>query len=352
MIKNQIKLQSKEADKANLQSSKRNDLKENDLKERFNQFKQRFNKRYDSAEEEEKRFETFKKNMKKADELTSNARRNNPYSDIKFGFSPLADLTPLEFEDFYLGIVVDDSENFDSKKFTIRSKVNRLGGGSVPEAYDYRDDDCISPVKNQGHCGSSWAFATVAAIESHIMCFKKQKLDLSEQQLISCNTYSSLRNFGCNGGIDLRAYNYIEDYGLTDESHYPYQANDWPCEFSKIDSPLKIKNFSSWNVEDKEEVMKAILYQIGPGTVVIDASYLYLYEEGIIDESYPCDERRNHFSLLVGYGVTIKEDGEAVPYWILKNSWGNEWGEQGYFRILRGKGLCMIDASFATPTLF
>ncbi len=191
----------------------------------------------------------------------------------------------------------------------------------LPAQFDWRELNGVTPIRNQGNCGSCWAFATAGIMESAIMIEDQLNIDLSEQYLVSCNT----KGWGCNGG--WWAHDYHQNPGAVLESCFPYQAIDAICK-SDCPYPYKIIN---WGYVDPDndipsvEALKTALYQYGPLAVAVAVdSYFQAYTGGIFDRSY--NSSVNHGVVLVGWN-------DAEQYWIIKNSWGISWGESGYMRI-------------------
>ncbi|XP_042493922.1 zingipain-2-like [Macadamia integrifolia] len=219
----------------------------------------------------------------------------------------------------------------------------------IPSSIDWREKGVVASVKDQGSCGSCWAFSTAAAVESINKIVAGELVDLSPQQLIDCVTVGC---DGCCGGYYGSAFEYIvNNNGITTLENYPYAFKnlDWHCDHlkqnltcqpSKVLSPLvTIDDFEEVPSNNESALKEAVAQQ--PVSVIIDDSLLLLYKQGIIVE--PCGTNPNHGVTIVGYG-TDTETG--LDYWIVKNSRGAAWGENGYFRIQRGisaeEGLCGI----------
>ncbi|GMS83579.1 hypothetical protein PENTCL1PPCAC_5754, partial [Pristionchus entomophagus] len=210
---------------------------------------------------------------------------------------------------------------------------------SFPDFVDWRDKGAVGEVRDQGvTCGACWAFTAVGALEAHNKIKNGGNLvELSEQNLIDCNTQS---NGGCRGGWTANAYVYVQgNNGIDTEPAYPYTGSDGTCHFSSTKVGGKSAGFVQIPAGD-EEAMKKAVATIGPISVSIDASSRAFasYASGIYDDS-ACDKtKHNHAVLIVGYG----SDQEQGDYWIVKNSWGTAWGEGGYVNIARGKNQCGI----------
>ncbi|HYH04755.1 MAG TPA: C1 family peptidase [Bacillota bacterium] len=193
---------------------------------------------------------------------------------------------------------------------------------ALPSKFDWRDVDGLTPVRNQGNCGSCWAFSTLGALEANIKIKDNQSVDLSEQYLISCNK----NNWGCNGG--WWAFSMLTS-GAALESSFPYRAADVACQ--TVSTPYKIEKWSyvgaSSSVPSVEAIKNAI-YQYGPVTVAVYVDrYFQAYQSGIFDR---------HASGQPNHGVVLTGWDDSQGCWIMRNSWGSNWGESGYMRIKYG----------------
>ncbi|KAF7659114.1 hypothetical protein LDENG_00003190 [Lucifuga dentata] len=220
----------------------------------------------------------------------------------------------------------------------LRNNAERLGAWFV----DYRKMGYVTEVKDQGYCGSCWAFSTTGAIEGQMYKRTGQLISLSEQNLVDCS--KSYGTYGCNGAWMANAYDYVVQNGLQSTSTYPYTSVDTqPCFY---DSRLAVAHVKEYRFIPKgnEQALADAVATIGPITVAIDAdhsSFLF-YSSGIYDEPNCNPNNLSHAVLLVGYGSEGGQD-----YWIIKNSWGPGWGEGGYMRLIRdGRNTCGI-ASYA-----
>uniref|UniRef100_A0A3B4FSM2 Cathepsin L1-like n=1 Tax=Pundamilia nyererei TaxID=303518 RepID=A0A3B4FSM2_9CICH len=208
-------------------------------------------------------------------------------------------------------------------------------------AVDYRNMGFVTEVKDQGFCGSCWAFSTTGAIEAQLYKKTGQLISLSEQNLVDCS--KSFGTYGCSGAWMANAYDYVVSNGLESSNTYPYTSDTQPCFY---DSRLAVAHIRDYRFIPRgdEQAMADALATIGPITVAIDAdhaSFLF-YSSGIYDEPNCNPNNLNHAVLLVGYGSQ-----EGQDYWIIKNSWGTGWGEGGFMRIVRnGQNACGL-ASYA-----
>lgn len=200
------------------------------------------------------------------------------------------------------------------------------------DSFDWRDKNVVNPIKDQGQCGSCWAFSAVQAQESKWAIVHKELLTLSEQNLVDCVTKCD----GCNGGNEADAYDYVikTQKGLWNlEKDYPYKAIDGTCQFNEEKGVAKIVSYYRPTTTESEDTVGGALAADGVVSVAIDASNwsFQLYSSGIYDEP-SCDPHQlDHAVGLVGFGVE-----NNVKYWIVRNSWGTSWGEKGYIRMIRG----------------
>ena len=211
----------------------------------------------------------------------------------------------------------------------------------IPDSFDWREHiNFGKSIRDQGACGSNWAFETMEMLEALYAKGKGVYIKLSVQMLIDCDNLDN----GCNGGTIENALTWIKANGIMREEDYPYRGVRGICKMDPskfIDMKvIGYKKLGSITTPASENEMAQLLYEEGPYTIGMNSVGLYAYASGILDlSSTKCPpDNINHFPLLVGYGTTGKLD-----YWIVKNSWGSSWGEKGYFRIARGKGVCGIN---------
>ena len=186
------------------------------------------------------------------------------------------------------------------------------------------------PIKNQKSCGSCWAFAVVGTVEAAFSIAGGDMLDLSEQQLVDCDK----GNNGCNGGWMTDAYKHLKKAGTILESDYPYQARRQSCQESsknKVDYTVDGWNQISWNSQDS----LASAVEKGTVSVAVDAGNWHQYDSGIINDRSWCNGQVNHAVVVVGYGT---DSATGLDYWLVRNSWGTSWGEDGYIRIQKTSG--------------
>ncbi|KAF1743756.1 hypothetical protein MXB_736 [Myxobolus squamalis] len=220
----------------------------------------------------------------------------------------------------------------------------------IPIEYDYRDDKVISHVKNQYSCGSGYAFSAVAAIESAFALETGNIPDLSEQEILSCS--KKYGNYGCDGGIPELAFEYCMVKGLSTTIKYPYTAKvffiyflrkDAKCARKNPSNAFKLEGYKRLTLGDEQNLLRA-LFLVGPISITLNARHneFIFYKSGVINIEACSNEFFDHGALAVGYSLTDN------PYLIAKNSFGPNWGEDGYFRIeLFNNNMCGI-ASYAT----
>ncbi|XP_074279368.1 cysteine protease RD19A-like [Silene latifolia] len=315
----------------------------------FSLFKAKFDKQYGSKEEHDHRLKIFKANLRRA-------KRNQEIDpSAVHGVTKFSDLTAKEFKEKYLGF-----KDGKKKKLRIPSdaeKAPTLPTKDLPEDFDWRDHGAVTPVKNQGSCGSCWSFSTTGALEGAHYLATGELVSLSEQQLVDCDhecdpeEYNSC-DAGCNGGLMNNAFEYIlKAGGVQREEDYPYTGKDGTCQFDKSKIAASVSNFSV--VSTNEDQIAANLVKNGPLAIAINAAFMQTYIGGV-SCPYICTRRLDHGVLLVGYGsagysiIRLKEK----PYWIIKNSWGVNWGEKGYYKICRGRNVCGVDSMVSTVASF
>lgn len=293
----------------------------------FQKFINQHNKVYE-AEEFIERFVIFTEN------LVKHASHLILEQDPKF--SPFFDLTVEEFEKQYLTLSKPDFTGFG---IHFNNNIE-----DAPESLDFRTLGAVTAIKNQGQCGSCWAFSAAANIEGQLALKKKTVVQLSEQQLIDCNQ----NHQGCNGGLMNSAFKSVVDIGgIQSSESYPYTALDKKiCNFDKSKVVTKLSGFNI--VKGNEKHLVQTLFENGPLSVAINASPLQFYTNGVYNPSpSQCNPKTlNHGVALVGYG---SENG--VDYYIVKNSWGTGFGESGYFRLARDKNACGVNTMVSTAVL-
>nr|ABN50361.2 cathepsin L [Fasciola hepatica] len=300
----------------------------------WHQWKRIYNKEYNGADDEHRR-NIWGKNVKHIQE--HNLRHDLGLVTYKLGLNQFTDLTFEEFKAKYL-IEIPRSSELLSRG--IPYKANKL---AVPESIDWRDYYYVTEVKNQGQCGSCWAFSTTGAVEGQFRKNERASASFSEQQLVNCTR--DFGNYGCGGGYVENAYEYLKHNGLETESYYPYQAVEGPCQYDGRLAYAKVTGYYTVHSGDEIE-LKNLVGTEGPAAVALDAdSDFMMYQSGIYQSQTCLPDRLTHAVLAVGYG---SQDG--TDYWIVKNSWGTWWGEDGYIRFARNRGnMCGIASLASVP---
>uniref|UniRef100_A0A7N0UM27 Uncharacterized protein n=1 Tax=Kalanchoe fedtschenkoi TaxID=63787 RepID=A0A7N0UM27_KALFE len=303
----------------------------------------KFGRVYTSEIEKQMRLEIFAKNAKFVDEFNAAAGNNKRFTvSINNHF---ADHTQEEIKQRYYGYNYNASLLQDPKFETSFKYEN---ANNIPQSMDWREKGVLTPIKNQSphgsKCGSCWAFASISTIESVNKLKTGELVSLSEQELLDCTD----NNGGCGGGYPEYAFEYVQQHGVAAEQSYPYLAQTSTCNTKRVDS-LGIVRISGFEqvpyAEGEEGLLKAVANQPAVASVKVGKEFQF-YDGGIFDGG--CGATLNHVVVVVGYGVA--DDG--TKYWILRNSWGEEWGESGYMRVQRDTGnggVCGVGTDVSYP---
>ena len=326
----------------------------NDIWTKFTLFQIKYNKTY-TIDELYSRFTIFKNNM----ELITrhNFDKSNTFNMTINQFS---DLTPYEFKDMYIGKTYSSTDygcelfddvylnnnynnNYNSYSYNSYSYSynyttldnsnfnNNNSNESDIETFDWRMYNVVNPVRNQGQCGSCWAFATTANAESVWAIHTGSLYDLSEQYLVDCATGPEYLNMGCHGGNMDSAFKYMINNKQCNETDYPYVSGFTESK-GKCHSCNEFTHFSScYDVVPNNQVSLKLAVLRNPVVIGIEADTYYFqsYSSGILTSEL-CGTTIDHAVEIVGFGID-----NGVKYWSVRNSWGEDWGENGYFRILR-----------------
>lgn len=294
-------------------------------------WKSAHNKVYKDLDEEKVRYTIWEDNLRRITE------HNKMSNDLFLRMNHFGDMTNTEFRKTMNGYL---------------KPVNKTGStflpashATIPDTVDWRTEGYVTPVKNQGQCGSCWAFSTTGSLEGQMFKKTGKLVSLSEQNLVDCST--KYDNHGCQGGLMDNAFRYIKaNGGIDTEASYPYQGENEKCRFKKADVGADDTGFVDIK-EGDEDALKQASATVGPISVAIDASHFsfQFYHSGVYDESRCSSSQLDHGVLVVGYGTYQGKD-----YWLVKNSWGPSWGLKGYIRMSRNKkNQCGIASSASYP---
>jgi len=283
------------------------------------------------------RFEIFKEHM---DEVEKHNAGNFTWTITLNQFS---DLTREEFKNTYLRY--DPLPRSGGKRITLE-ELRSLNKG--PNAYpngavDWTTKNVVTPVKDQGQCGSCWTFGTTGGIEGAVALKYAHLTSLSEQEIVDCaGPYGGA---GCGGGSNDIGYKFAGAEGLCTESAYPYTAKDGTCKSSSCSASVNSKVTGYVHIPHGDSGLGAGV-DITPISIGIDADYWGSYSGGVFCGD--CGTARDHAMLVVGYGT----DPDGGAYWKVKNSWGSGWGEKGYIRLCRSKAdECGVSDDGTYPTV-
>lgn len=303
----------------------------------FQKFIQSYNKNYLTSQEFAARLQVFAKN------LAFIAAHNPSKEGYTLDINQFADLTLEEFERM---------QGFKPQETEEQATIIPEGGRhlqSNPDSLDWRTKGALNPVRNQGGCGGCYTFSSVASLEAQYFLQKGSLPQLSEQQLLDCT--STYGNQGCFGGLMTNSFNYLKKYKSMTRVSYPYTGSASTCKYNAASGVISTTGYVNVAKNDPSAHLDAL--QNGPVSIAIAASSsaIQFYKSGVITSS-GCGISVNHAVNMVGYGT---DSATGNDYWLIRNSWGSNWGEQGYFRVLRttatGPGVCGILQMSSQPTI-
>jgi len=302
-------------------------------------FKTEHNKVYSSAEEEANRFEFFKTNLEKAHHLNSISKRTN------FGVTQFMDLSIDEFKS---NVLMTDTSSLRKNMAEMTSYAkdvkpwHNVLNSSIPNAFDWRSRGVITPVYNQGSCGSCWAFSATENIESVWAISGHGLNELSAQEIVDCCDEAQM---GCRGGSPAEAYDCTISAGGQDLlRYYPYIGVNGACHFNRAWIGAVITSWEYASASHNEGQMVGFLATAAPISACVDAEPWVYYRGGILTPAQ-CGDSVDHCIEITGYDLA-----NNPPYWIIRNSWGAGWGSGGYIALEYGTNTCDI-TSFPTSAI-
>lgn len=310
------------------------------LHQEFQKWKMTNLKNYSSEAEDTARFQVWRDNFEFVKE--HNLRYLSGEESYTVEMNKFADMTEQEFANKMNMATINEY----APPASVCTPAPAMDNQANPASVDWRTKGYVTPIKNQEHCGSCWAFSTVGSLEgAH---FKKtgKLVSLSEQNLVDCSKAEG--NMGCHGGTMDKGFTYIKKNGGIDtEASYPYKGVDGTCAFNKDNIGATID--SCFDVKHQDEAaLESAVATIGPVSIAIDAHLksFQLYKEGVYHDRMCSSVRLDHGVLAVGYMNATTKNGKN--YWIVKNSWGEEWGDKGYIHMAKDhKNACGV-ATMAT----
>lgn len=305
------------------------------LKE-FKSFMAKYGRTYGSRAEFQQRYGVFEANLKLAAQRTAASKGKAVH-----GVTQFMDMTPAEFKQAYL------MSNAPARNETLLRQhyvEHDFTSFQAPNSFNWvgQSPNIVTPVYNQGQCGSCWAFSATEAVESQWAKSGHGLTELSMQQVVDCDTTSD----GCNGGWTYLAYEYlISAPGQESLNAYPYTAQTGYCQFNSADV---VATISSWNYvtqTSNEQEMVNTLASTGPLSICVYAEPWQTYVSGVMMGS-DCQGQTDHCVMATGYNL-----GGSTPYWIVRNSWGTSWGLDGFIWVQYGVDACNIADTVTLPVV-
>jgi len=293
----------------------------------WSHWKAKHNKVY-AVEEESVRYAIFVDNFNKI------IKKNAAHSTVRYGLNQFADLTGGEFKAQYASSAFVEHDEEYVRANTVDHQLPKL-----PASVDWRTKGAVTPVKNQGQCGSCWAFSTTGTLEGFHAINTGTLLSFSEQQIVDCDTTC----YGCGGGWPYLALEYTAANGIEQESQYPYTAMDGTCKYDKSEATAVNTGYTFVTTKSTNALLTAIVSMPVSVCIEADQEVFQFYTSGVITAAENCGASIDHAVLAVGYDTI-----QSQQAFIVKNSWGTTWGDEGYVYIATtqsanaGEGVCGI----------
>ena len=322
------------------------DIQTDEKLQEFIEFTKKYNKIYKSVEEFQTRFEIWKQNYKIVESANQSPKispsmimknENKDYSPTHsshFALNKFADLTPEEFKSKYLTFSPEFIQDIPAKTGV---ELGLDYDEEIPENFDWeKDRGIITEMNDQQDCGACYAIAACGVLESQYFIQFGENVSFSEQQIVDCDK----TNNHCEGGNVKRAFIYLKSAGIMKDQDYPYINAEGQCKYDKSKTLVKVLDYAY--ISTNEEEMKRVLYKYGPLAGAVNGIMAMFYEKGIYDPAVDgaCSDNINHAVLIIGYGVDKKT---GKKFWRIKNSFGSNWGENGYFRLIRDERACGVN---------
>jgi len=311
------------------------------IENEFLKFQQKYGKVYASNEEFQYRLAVFKANKMRAAYFQSQEKSNG----ASFGTTKFMDLTPQEFASYYTMPAMNFTRDYKinapiKTKYTLAEELKSQGIAPDPTNYDWFAQGYCTPVYNQGQCGSCWAFSATETIESYyaLKNGKSALTQLSMEQIVDCDVSGPDDCcYGCEGGWPYAAYDYVQtvSQGIDSGANYPYTAENGVSGTCAFPDGAIVTTITGYTKIAGETGLYQQISTAGPVSVCVDASSWQYYTGGVLTQ---CTDNVDHCVQATGYSGY----GSAGSYWIVRNSWGADWGETGFIWVEIGQDLCSI----------
>jgi len=319
-----------------------------DYSDTWEEFKGKYNKEYDDADEEDYRKNVWSSNVGFIS--SHNTEYEAGVHDFSVGENEFADMTPDEITSYFNGLTMEENAPAGEVFYS------EVSLESLPTEVDWRKNGSVTPVKNQEQCGSCWAFSATGSLEGATFAKTGKLVSLSEQNLVDCSAKEG--NHGCMGGLMDQAFKYVKDNGGIDtEASYNYTAKTGKtCLYNATNSGATLTSWVDVPHGSEADLQKAV-GTVGPISVAIDASRptFHFYKKGVYHDKECSNRRLDHGVLAVGYGATTPpagSDKKPKDFWLVKNSWGTTWGMEGYIHMARNKdNACGIATQASYPVV-